>query len=97
MKKTLISLAAICAVAATTPAAAENVSVDYRDLNLASVQGQKSLEIRIDRAARKVCGMDNRVSGTRLRPSDERRCYAQAKKQAKKQVAALIAEERLGG
>lgn len=97
MKKTLISLAVIGALTATTPAFAENVSIEYQDLNLSSAAGQKVLANRIDRAARKVCGLDDQKSGSRIRSSKTRKCYEQAKRQATQQMAAIVDDERLGG
>ena len=97
MKKTLISLAAIGALTATTPAFADNIAIEYRDLNLSTVEGQEALERRIDRAAREVCGIDDSMTGTRIRSSRSRECFAKVKKQASQQIAAILNEERLGG
>ncbi|MCB2088484.1 MAG: UrcA family protein [Sphingomonadaceae bacterium] len=97
MKRPLIALAALGSLAITTPAFAESVEVRYADLNLASVEGQRVLEQRIDRAARKVCNYDQPVTGTHLRSADAERCYAQAKAAAKEQFAAVVQEQQLGG
>ncbi|NMW32683.1 UrcA family protein [Altererythrobacter sp. RZ02] len=97
MKKTLISLATMAALAATTPAYAETKSVDYRDLNLASPQGQAALQKRLDHAAREVCGLNTKTLGTRIRSSDAQKCYIAAKKQAASQMTVVVNEERLGG
>lgn len=97
MKTTLIALAVTGAVLAGSPAAAEEMSVAYQDLNLATVQGQEALDRRIDSAARKVCGLDETITGTRLRSNAARRCYADAKAAAKKQLAGIVAEQQLGG
>lgn len=97
MKKTLIGIITLATLGAATPALAGSVAIEYRDLNLASVEGQKVLERRVDRAARQVCGMDRVRTGTRIRSPEAAQCYAQAKKQAFQQVSALVDEERLGG
>lgn len=97
MKKTLMAIAVSCAMLSGVPAAAEDMVVSYKDLNLATEQGQKALERRIDAAARKYCGYDRTATGSRLRPAGAERCYAQAKAEAQKSFAALVAENRLGG
>lgn len=98
MKTPLIALAAGLAVLAPLPAAAQQtVSVEHRDLNLASPEGQAALDKRIERAARQVCGLDETRTGTRLAPLKDMKCYRQAKAQVKKQVAAAVAAQQLGG
>lgn len=97
MKSMLIAFFAAGAVLAGTPAVAENVAIQHRDLDLSTAQGQKVLEQRIDRAAREVCGLDAVRTGTRVQSSEAKRCYAQAKAQAKKSLAALVSERQLGG
>lgn len=60
--KTLTTLiAAALAATVSTAALAEPVSltVRYSDLDLASADGQKALDRRIDQAARTVCGDQN--------------------------------------
>lgn len=97
MKTLIIALSAAGAVLAATPAAAGTMQIEHNDLNLATVEGQKTLERRIDAAAREVCGYEDIRTGTRIQSRQAKRCYAQAKKQATEQFAALVAEERLGG
>ncbi|QFT76395.1 UrcA family protein [Erythrobacter sp. THAF29] len=101
--KTLALAAATAALAATaTPALAgpaeypvEKVSVAGLDLD--SPEGQKMLDQRINRAAKKVCRVADIRTGTRLRSSEVSKCYAKAKASAKSQVASILAERRLGG
>ena len=67
-----IGLAALAALALTAPAfaseqnplAADEVVLDLKGLDLASVDGQQRLAIRVDQAARAVCG--DRVSTIHL-------------------------------
>ncbi|OZA92064.1 UrcA family protein [Altererythrobacter sp. H2] len=94
---TLASLTAIAPAAAEVATRTNTTSVQYADLNLSHPEGQAALERRIDRAARKVCGLDQQRTGTRLVPLEDTRCYRQAKAEAKKQVAAAAAEQQLGG
>ena len=97
MKKTLIALAAIGTVFTAAPAMAESVSIQFRDLNLNTIEGQAKLEQRIDRAARKICQVDDHTMGSRIRDQDALACYAKAKKQATQQMAAVVENQRLGG
>lgn len=97
MKTPLIALAITGAVLAGTPAAAEEVSIRHNDLNIASAKDQRTLQQRIDIAARKVCGFHDHISGTRVRARETRRCYAQAKAQGMRSFAAIVAESHLGG
>lgn len=96
MRTIVMALAVSCTVLAV-PAAAQDMRVEYADLNLSSKEGRKALDRRIDAAARQYCNYDGIVTGSRLRSRDATRCYREAKSEAKKQVAAIVAEERLGG
>ena len=97
MKTPLIALAASLAMLTAIPASAETVTVEHRDLNLSSAEGQAALDQRIDRAARQVCGLDDARTATRLAPLKDKKCYRQAKAEVKKQVAAAVAAQQLGG
>ena len=61
----LAAVAAFAAVSTSTPLFAaepalvyETAAVSYRDLNLASLEGQKQLHSRVRGAVRKVCGVE---------------------------------------
>lgn len=69
------------------PAFADTLAVRYKDLDLTTAEGQKTLDRRIDAAARQVCGYDEVITGTRLRSRDSVACYKQARAQVQKQVA----------
>lgn len=97
MKKSLLALAASCAVLASVPATAKEMAVEYGDLNLTSAKGQQTLERRLEAAARSVCGYDDVTTGTRIRSVATQRCYHAAKTQAKEHLAAIVAEHQLGG
>ena len=71
MKKGLLALAAVCALAtsasaATTenPFAQDKATVRLDGLDLSTADGQQRLAIRMDQAARAVCG--DRVSSVHL-------------------------------
>jgi UrcA family protein len=86
--------AALATVATAAPVLAKDVPVRYGDLNLASVEGQKALSHRIDRAARQACEF-SREPGIRSR--DAVACYKQAHTKARTEMAAVVEDSRLGG
>lgn len=88
--------------AAVTPAFAGNIdirtaSVSYADINLGTAKGQTILDRRIEKAVRQVCRMTNLDTGTRIINADALNCLAKARADAKRQVAALMANEQRGG
>ncbi len=97
MKKSAIAIATMAALFATAPAQAGGTQIKYDDLNLASPEGQKVLERRIDQAARQICGMDEQRTGSRLPSRSAKQCFAKAKKSATAQMAAIVEDRRLGG
>lgn len=102
MTKT-IALAAVCSLGLiASPALAakpetQSMSVEYADLNLSSPEGLAKLDRRIDKAARKVCRMDEIQTGTRVRSANAQRCYEAAINSAKSQMAAKMQKEWRGG
>lgn len=98
MKSPLFAITAAAVLGAVaTPAFAESLSIPYQDLNLATAEGQKALDRRIDDAVREFCGMDRTATGTRISSREARQCYAETRAQAQKQFAAIVDEQRLGG
>ncbi|HKT85475.1 MAG TPA: UrcA family protein [Novosphingobium sp.] len=100
-KSTPIAAAALLGLVLTAaPAFAKDVQVRYADLDLASAQGQKTLERRIDRAAREACDYGPYTTGTRIPSQAAAACYRQALASAKTMMAAKVEaaqESRLGG
>ena len=102
MTKT-ITMAAMCSLALiATPAAAgspevQKMSVEYGDLDLNSPQGLATLNSRIDKAARKVCRINDIETGTRIRSSNAKKCYEAAVHSAAASVAAIKQKEWRGG
>ncbi|MGN5374557.1 UrcA family protein [Sphingomonas hankookensis] len=87
----LIALAATAAACLSPVAHAEErervtVRVSYAGLDLASVEGRRILDARIDRAAFNAC--QSRATGL-LRISDERRCRAEMRSDAQVRLAQL--------
>lgn len=97
MKPILYMAAAIGLAIPAAPALAADISVKYDDLALSTPEGQRELDKRILVAARKVCRADMPNTGTRISSSEARQCVAEAQRQVKQQVAALIRQQRLGG
>ncbi|MCR2834491.1 UrcA family protein [Parerythrobacter lacustris] len=99
MTRTLIASIAMAMAVGTIaiPAHAESLFVSYADLDLTSAAGQKSLETRINVAAKRVCGYHQEVPGSRIRTREAEQCYKQAVNDATRQVAARIGDTRLGG
>jgi UrcA family protein len=99
MTRTLIATMAVAMALGTSaiPAQAESIDVSYADLDLTNAAGQKTLETRINAAAKRVCGYHQKVSGSRVRTRETEQCYKQAINDATRQVAARIGDTRLGG
>lgn len=102
MFKTAFVTAATAMVAISTPAiagsdAAQSMKIEYRDLNLSTYSGQKTLDRRIDNAAAKVCKLGEHRTGTRIPSAERKECFAQARARAKSQMATIVSQERLGG
>ena len=99
--KTLALAAAAIGLMATpalaSPDKAPSANVSFAGLDLATPEGQKELDARINSAARSICQIDKIRTGTRLKSSEARECYAKARASAKKQVASAIADQRRGG
>lgn len=86
---------ALCALTppsfAATPEQGNAVEVRYKDLDLATSEGQAELNRRIDNAARAVCGLDQAVTtGSRIRSHSQNTCYRNALRQIEPQFARLV-------
>ncbi len=88
---------------AISPALASNVdrmtiNVPTADINLATAQGQKRLDQRLEKAVRTVCRTTSLTTGSRMLTQETRACLAKARSDAKQQVAALYSRnEQRGG
>lgn len=71
--------------------------VTYADLDLNTTAGQKTLESRIDAAAKKYCSVGVHTTGTRITASKAKGCIREVKRLAKRQFAQVMDETRLGG
>ncbi len=98
MKAGLAAALAASAMIAT-PAVAGNaeensVPVRYSDLNLATQDGQRALERRLNRAAEKVCGIDRRTSGMALPSSEARSCYRKTIEGFEREIASRVEQQQ---
>ena len=94
--------AALGLVLAATPALAQQTQqrtaiITTSDINLATPQGQKELNWRINRAIRNVCQLGYRDMSGRILTDDAKTCIAKARSSAQAQVARLTASEAQKG
>jgi UrcA family protein len=100
----LVATTALFAVvgiaAAPAPAAAQDqpaAAIGFADLNLATEAGQKALEVRIERTARRICGMDEVRTGTIMQSRAATQCYRQALRNTRERVAQAVRQSQQGG
>ena len=84
-------------LAAPTLARAETVTISTAGIDLASVEGQRQLDHRIQYAARAVCGVNEVSTGTRLHSPDAGKCYSQALRDARARFADLVTTRATAG
>lgn len=103
-KTTIHALAALGLVgAAASPALAGEgermtIEVSTADLNLATVEGQKTLDRRVEKAVRSVCRTTSLSTGSRILTDEARTCLARARSDARRQVAVITERyEQRGG
>ncbi|MBU7579932.1 MAG: UrcA family protein [Porphyrobacter sp.] len=104
LAKTLALVAATAGLASTaiTPALAgeaepRTAKVSFADLDLGTSAGQRTLDKRIEKAARQVCRMVSVQTGTKIMDRDAQTCLIRARADARQQVAALASTEQRGG
>jgi UrcA family protein len=74
----------------------KSVKVSYAGLNLNTIEGQKTLDRRVNAAASEVCAYKSGPTSVRQR-KEARECYAKARASARKLSAAIIEDEQRGG
>ena len=72
-------------------------SVSISDLDLATPEGQRQLETRIRRVARKVCDVDAPRTGSHVPAPEALECYREALRNARERVAEAVANRTRGG
>lgn len=96
MKMQSLALALTAAVLAAPVVAADeapSVAVRYGDLDLTSAEGQQQLDSRLERAAREVCGVNEKRTGTYLRSQSSRECYREARRHLDQQYAEVVSRK----
>ena len=94
MQSLALALAAtVLAVPVMAAAETRSVNVRYGDLDLTSAEGQERLDQRLERAVRKVCRMDETVTGTLFRSPQSRECYREARRDLDRQYAQLVSRK----
>ncbi|MBI1403971.1 MAG: UrcA family protein [Porphyrobacter sp.] len=101
MKTLAIAAAAIGLACTAAPAFAKfaplTITVRHSDLDLATAEGQKTLDQRIEKAVRTVCRVTDIETGSRVMSDQKAACLAQARANAHEQVALLMENQQRGG
>lgn len=102
MKLQSYALALATAVAFAAPAIATETTttttgVRYADLDLSTESGRQEFDRRLDRAARDVCGMNEKAVGSRISTREARACYRQARAELGRQFATVVSRETFAG
>jgi len=101
----IITLGLLAAAATVSPALAETpeagaprtIAVRFNDLDMASGSGQQELQRRIEVAARDVCAMSERHTGSLAPSASSRTCYVRAINTMERDVAARIGDSEQRG
>ena len=93
---TAIAALSIGALAIIPAAHANGVQVRFNDLDLSTQAGRAALDLRIERAARSVCSVQNET-GTILQNRISQRCLSEARKSISDQIALRVSRSELGG
>lgn len=100
MKLFAIGVAALGLVATPAFAGQQNqksMNINVADLDLATAEGQRRLDHRIEWAARRVCEIGQVRTGTRLPYSDAAKCVEEARASAELQLAVVLEHRQRGG
>jgi UrcA family protein len=92
-----ISVTGMAAPAFAGTASSKTIKVEYADLNLNTMNGQATLERRLDKAAKRACDFNDARTGTRIQSKAAKECLAKARASAKQQFAAVMEDQRRGG
>ena len=93
----LAMAATVLAVPLAAKDEAPRVAVRYGDLDLTSEAGQRQLDLRLERAAREVCGVDEKAVGSHLHSQHSRVCYREARRDLDQQYAQLVSRTAAAG
>lgn len=76
---------------------AMTLKIPTADINLATAQGQRTLDQRIEKAARSICRTADHKTGTRIMTNDARDCLAKVRAEARQQIASRNQAAQRGG
>ena len=95
--RTALAAAIVSLTATAMPAAAKDdggqvrtATVRYADLDLSTDKGIDTFRARYSAAAREVCGMDRRETGTSMATREARECYVQKRAEMEREVAVMV-------
>ena len=89
-------LSGTAANAATTTKTMQK-SVQVADLDLSTSEGRSELKTRLNQAAREVCGMADKTTGSRVASKEARKCLRETQDRMMTQFAHLLEDESRGG
>lgn len=89
MTRLMILSFALATSLAANAAQAATAAIKYHDLDLSTESGKAQLDLRIDRAARKIC-RDQQRTGTRIPSSESRETMMQCKAEVRAEVLAKL-------
>ena len=75
----------------------QSIEVGVSDLDLATPAGQKTLQARINRAARDICRVDELQTGSHIPSRDAMACYRAAQRSAAQRVAEVAGARQVHG
>ncbi|MGB7419813.1 MAG: UrcA family protein [Erythrobacter sp.] len=98
---TLASIALAPLALAVAPGSAadaqhKSIQISTDDLDLSTAKGQRTLDRRIEKAARSVCDAGHSRTGTRIRSTSVSKCLDVARNSVREQVAARIESQSRG-
>jgi UrcA family protein len=95
----ILATAAVFSVPDTAMAQTQKTTetVKISDLDLSTEAGQRTLDRRIQRAARAACKLDTVRTGSRIASPSATACYNEALRSTQTQVADQLADTRQGG
>ncbi len=102
MKTLAIAAAAFGLAASAVPALAQtpettSVEVSLADIDLATPEGQRQADARLERAVRVACRVTDPMTGSRIVSQDAGACIAKARASAGGERALITENQRRGG
>jgi UrcA family protein len=87
-----LGAAMFSAPAMAAPADGGALAVQYKDLDLSTPAGMNTLNQRLEKAAREVCGVGQTITGSRIPSKTARLCFDETLAQLHQQIAGLGAK-----